>query len=127
MESEPLNEMPKIEQKLKFENFLAEQATISAQFMETRIKERVHELVQEFRHESSNTIQNIFADLLSAGAFSWLLLISKREIAILKDFIDQIICGLSDTGGSQMYKLPSDWKSGATQTKPVNKACLRRL
>jgi hypothetical protein len=70
MESEALNEMQNFEQKLKFENFLAEQPTISAQFMETRMKERVHELVQEFRHESSNTIKNIFADILSAGAFS---------------------------------------------------------
>jgi hypothetical protein len=108
MESEALNKMQKFEQKLKFENFMAEQPTISAQFMETRMKERVHELVQEFRHESSNAIKNIFADLFSAGAFSWLLLISKREIAILKDFIDQIIYGLSDTAKAFLIILVTD-------------------
>ncbi|GAB1540949.1 proton extrusion protein PcxA [Scytonema sp. NUACC21] len=108
MEEKALEEMQKFEQKLKFENLMSEEATISAELMETQMKEKVHEIVQDFRQESSNAIKNVFADLLSVGAFCWLLLISKREIVILKDFIDQIIYGLSDTAKAFLIILVTD-------------------
>jgi hypothetical protein len=75
---------------------------------EVEMKKKVSELVEEFRAESANAIKNIFADILSVGAFIWLVLVSKRDIAVLKDFIDQIVYGLSDSAKAFIIILFTD-------------------
>ncbi|WP_443216699.1 hypothetical protein [Scytonema sp. HK-05] len=97
IEDKALVEMQRFEEKIKFENLMISSAEISPEKIENQMREKVREIAQEFRVESSNGLKNIFADLLSVGAFRWLIIVSKREIAVLKDFIDQIVYGLSDS------------------------------
>ncbi len=108
MEEKALVEMQRFEEKIKFENFMVSSAEISPEKIENQMREKVREIAQEFRVESSNAIKNIFADLLSVGAFSWLIIVSKREIAVLKDFIDQIVYGLSDSAKAFIIILFTD-------------------
>ena len=72
------------------------------------MKEKVHELAEEFRAEGANAVKNVFADMLAVGAFVWLLLVSKRELAVLKDFFDQIVYGLSDSAKAFIIILCTD-------------------
>lgn len=108
MEEEAMLELERFEEKLKFENLLNPSLEPSLQKTEEQLKEKVHELAEEFRGESSNAIKNVFADILSVGAFVWLLLISKRELAVLKDFFDQIVYGLSDSAKAFIIILCTD-------------------
>jgi len=108
MEEKALEEMQKFEERLKFQNLLNGITETSPEEMEKRVKERVEEIAEEFRRESSNAIKNVFADLLSVGAFIWLLLISKRELAVLKEFFDQIVYGLSDSAKAFIIILFTD-------------------
>lgn len=108
MEEKALVEMQRFEEKLKFENLMNGAAEILPARIETEMKKKVRELVEEFRAESANAIKNIFADILSVGAFSWLVFVSKRDIAVLKDFIDQMVYGLSDSAKAFIIILFTD-------------------
>ncbi|MGL5926595.1 proton extrusion protein PcxA [Chroococcidiopsis sp.] len=108
MEEKALEEMRKSEERLRFQNLLTGGEEISPVEIEKRLQERVAEIAEEFRAESSNAIKNVFADLLSVGAFIWLLLMSKRELAVLKEFFDQIVYGLSDSAKAFIIILFTD-------------------
>lgn len=108
MEEKAMLELQRFEEKIKFENLLSGVIEPSPEKTTEQLKEKVHELAEEFRAESSNAIKNVFADILSIGAFVWLLLISKRELAVLKDFIDQIVYGLSDSAKAFIIILFTD-------------------
>lgn len=108
MEEKAMLELERFEEKIKFQNLLNGVLEPSPQKTEEQLKEKVHELAEEFRGESSNAIKNVFADILSVGAFVWLLLISKRELAVLKDFFDQVVYGLSDSAKAFIIILFTD-------------------
>lgn len=107
MEERALEEMRKFEEKIKFEQLLTG-AEISPLVSEEKIKEKVSEIAKMYRHESTDAIENVFADLCAIGAFTWLIIASKREIAILKDFIDQVVYGLSDSAKAFIIILFTD-------------------
>ena len=107
MEEEALVEMQRFEEKIKFQNLIGE-AVISSEQIEERMKERAQEIAHEYRGESANAIKNIFADLLSIGAFSFILVVSKREIVIIKDFLDNLVYGLSDSAKAFVIILLTD-------------------
>ncbi|MBW4695088.1 MAG: proton extrusion protein PcxA [Lyngbya sp. HA4199-MV5] len=82
----------------------AEQET----FIEDKLKERAEEIRLEFSHASADAIKNIFADLFAAGAFAIVLLLKRREVAILKSFIDDTVYGLSDSAKAFIIILFTD-------------------
>jgi hypothetical protein len=108
MEEKALQEMQKFEERLKFQNLLNGVEEPSPAEIEQRMRQKVAEIAAEFRAESSNAIKNVFADLLSVGAFICLLLVSKRELAVLKEFFDQIVYGLSDSAKAFIIILFTD-------------------
>ncbi|WP_250125398.1 proton extrusion protein PcxA [Chroococcidiopsis sp. CCMEE 29] len=108
MEERAIIEMQRFEEKLRFQTLLTGVVELSPHQIETRMREKVLEIAQEYRAESSNAIKNVFADLFALGSFSVLLLLSRREIAVLKDFIDQIVYGLSDSAKAFIIILFTD-------------------
>lgn len=108
MEEEALAELQRFEERLRFNNFINNNASLSSEVLEYELQEKAVEIAEEFRRASSNAIKNVFADILSVGTFTWLLLISKREIAVLKDFFDHIVYGLSDSAKAFIIILFTD-------------------
>ncbi|MEH1797994.1 MAG: proton extrusion protein PcxA [Nostoc sp.] len=108
MEEEALVELERFEEKLKFENLIIKAPPLLPEQMEAEMKNKAKELAEEFRHESSGAIKNVFADMFSVIAFIWLLLVSKSSIAVLKDFFDNIVYGLSDSAKAFIIILFTD-------------------
>ncbi|MCC5598283.1 proton extrusion protein PcxA [Nostoc favosum] len=108
MEEEALVELQRFEEKLKFENFIRNAPPLLPNQIEIEMKKRAVKLAEEFRHESSNAIKNVFADIFSVVAFIWLLLVSKSSIAVIKDFFDRIVYGLSDSAKAFIIILFTD-------------------
>lgn len=108
MEEEALKELEKFEERIKFDNLLLNAEPLSLEQMENQIKTKAHEISEEFSETSSNALKNVFADILSVVAFSCLLLVSKKEIAELKDFFDHIVYGLSDSAKAFIIILFTD-------------------
>ncbi len=108
MEEEALVELHRFEEKLKFENLITKAPPLLPERMEIELKNRAVELAEEFRNESSNAIKNVFADIFSVVAFIWLLVVSKSSIAVIKDFFDHIVYGLSDSAKAFIIILFTD-------------------
>jgi len=108
MEEAALVEIQRFEERVKFESLISKAPPLSSEEIESHIKEKAHEIAEEFRQEGSDAIKNIFADLFAVGAFIWLLVVSKPSIILLKDFIDSIVYGLSDSAKAFIIILCTD-------------------
>ncbi|MBW4578469.1 MAG: proton extrusion protein PcxA [Tildeniella nuda ZEHNDER 1965/U140] len=78
------------------------------ELIESKLKERAEEIQLDYSDESSGAIKNIFADLFSVAAFAIVLMVSRREVAILKSFIDDTVYGLSDSAKAFVIILLTD-------------------
>jgi hypothetical protein len=108
MEEEALSELERFEEKIRFENLIQKSPPLSLEKRESLLKEKAHDIAEEYRDSSTNAIKNVFADILSVGAFILLLVFSKREIVMLKAFFDNIIYGLSDSAKAFIIILFTD-------------------
>lgn len=108
MEEEALHELQRYSERLRFEEFIGKVEPMSEAEIEERIREKAIEIEAEYLALSTNAIKNIFADIFASVAFAAVLLNSRREIAILKSFIDEIVYGLSDSAKAFIIILFTD-------------------
>ncbi|QLE55425.1 proton extrusion protein PcxA [Nostoc sp. TCL26-01] len=108
MEEEALVRLQRFEERIKFENLISNAPPLSSEEIETKMQAKAQEVAKEFRGESSNAIKNVFADIFSVAAFIWLLLVSKSSIAVIKEFFDNVVYGLSDSAKAFIIILFTD-------------------
>lgn len=108
MEEEAIAELNRFEKKLKFQNIINDKNPLSKEQMEDKIKEKAQNIAQDYQHLSLNAIRNVFADILSVFTFVCLLIISQKDIAVLKNFFDNIVYGLSDSAKAFIIILFTD-------------------
>lgn len=108
MEEEAFVKLNQYQQLLRFQHYLKEAPPLTEAEIDERVREKAEEIAAEYRHESSNAIKNIFADLISAAAFAILLISSREEIQLLKSFIDEVVYGISDSAKAFIIILFTD-------------------
>jgi hypothetical protein len=108
MEEEAFVELQRFEEELKFKSLLGIVPNLTQEAREEEVKEKAHELADEYRNRGANAIKNIFADLLSLIAFCAVIFNSKQDIIVLKSFIDDIVYGLSDSAKAFIIILFTD-------------------
>ncbi|MEH2067020.1 MAG: proton extrusion protein PcxA [Nostoc sp.] len=108
MEKEALHELQNFQAALRFESFITQAPKLSSEEVQEKIKDKAFEIAEEFRIKSSLSISNIFADLISLISFGLVISLSKKEIVIVKSFIDNIVYGLSDSAKAFLIILFTD-------------------
>lgn len=108
LEEKALSELQRFEEKLKFDVLIGKVPELSEESREEKIKEKAKELADEYSQTSSDAVKNVFSDLFSIAAFCCVILTSRREIQILKSFIDEIVYGLSDSAKAFIIILFTD-------------------
>ena len=112
MEEEALLELERFEEKIKFQAIINSPPSLSMQEIEEEIEEEVQieakKIAEEYRIMSGNAIKNVFADIISVIVFICFLVFSKREIAVLKEFFDYVVYGLSDSAKAFIIILFTD-------------------
>ncbi|MEG3986717.1 proton extrusion protein PcxA [Microcoleus sp. S28C3] len=108
LEEEALQELERFEQHLKFQRLIGLAPSLSLEETENKIADKAIELAEEYRSESGGAIKNIFADLISCIAFAAIIVTNKKEIEILKSFMDDVIYGLSDSAKAFVIILFTD-------------------
>ena len=108
MEEEGLLKLQRFEERIKFEALITNAPPLGSEELEKKIKEKAEEVKEEFRQESDNAIKNVFADICAVISFTVLLLMSKSSIAVLKEFIDNVVYGLSDSAKAFIIILFTD-------------------
>ncbi len=76
--------------------------------IETKIREKAGELAEEYQARSADAIKNVFADIFSAIAVMIFLAKSRRQIAIFRTFLDEVVYGLSDSAKAFIIILFTD-------------------
>jgi hypothetical protein len=108
MEEEGLLKLQRFEERIKFEALISNAPPLESEELEKKIKEKAEEVKEEFRQESDNAIKNVFADICAVISFTVLLLMSKSSVAVLKEFIDNVVYGLSDSAKAFIIILFTD-------------------
>jgi hypothetical protein len=108
LEREAIEEVEAFEKKIKFEINIGKTPDLSTEDVEKLVHQKSIEVARKSEHEGSNALQNIFADLLSAIAFAWILIAGKRSVEILKDFLDEKIYGLNESAKAFLIILFTD-------------------
>ncbi len=77
-------------------------------YIQERVRERARELAQDYQRRGSNAIKNVFADIASVLALGLVLTTNRREVSVLKSFIDETVYGLSDSAKAFIIILFTD-------------------
>lgn len=108
MEEEAFAELRRYEERLYFQSTIGLIPRLSPEQKELEIREKAEELSEEFRGRGINAIANVFADFFSLVAFGAIIYFCKREIQIIKSFLDEIAYGLSDSAKAFLIILLTD-------------------
>ena len=105
---EAFEELQRFEELLKFKTMIGIEPNLSAEERENKIRDKAEEIKENYWLQGQNAIKNIFADIAAVIVFCLVLINSKREIAILKGFIDEVVYGLSDSAKAFIIILFTD-------------------
>ncbi|MEH2117641.1 proton extrusion protein PcxA [Nostoc sp.] len=108
IQKEALHELHNFEQALKFEHLLNQAPPLSSEVITDKIKDKAIEIAEKSHIQSNSAISNVFADFISLISFSIIIAFSKREILIVKSFMDTIVYGLSDSAKAFLIILFTD-------------------
>ncbi|MGL4619436.1 MAG: proton extrusion protein PcxA [Chroococcidiopsis sp.] len=97
MKEEALKELQTFEEELKLERLMGAAPALTSEAIEEKVKDKATEISQEFRHRSNNAVSNVFADIIAVLSFALVLLWRRKDIMMLKSFMDNIVTGLSDS------------------------------
>ncbi|MCC5642627.1 proton extrusion protein PcxA [Nostoc sp. CHAB 5824] len=108
MEKEAFHELYNFQAELRFEYLLNQTPPLSSDVIKEKIQHKAIEIAEKAHIQSINDISNVFADIISLISFSIIIVISRKEIVILKSFIDTIVYGLSDSAKAFLIILFTD-------------------
>ncbi len=108
LEEEAFMELHRYEENLYFRSIIGLAPPISDEEVKDRVYQKAQKLALEYRHQGIGAISNVFADFFSLLAFTIIIALCKREILIIKSFLDEIIYGLSDSAKAFLIILLTD-------------------
>jgi hypothetical protein len=108
MEDEAREELRRYEDRLRFEVLIGKAPPMTEVQIEAQTQRKAAEIEEQYRQRSSDAVKNVFADMFAVAAFVLILTSSKREIAVMKSFIDELIYGLSDSAKAFIIILFTD-------------------
>ncbi|KFF41459.1 MAG: CemA family [Candidatus Atelocyanobacterium thalassa isolate SIO64986] len=108
LEEEAFEELSHYEEILRFQGLIGLREPLNEEKVEEKVKEKAQEITQQYRIQGINSVGNVFADLFSVTAFVIVVVFSRKEIEILKAFLDEILYGLSDPAKAFLIILFTD-------------------
>lgn len=108
LEDEALMELHRYEENLHFKSLIGLAPPITSEEVEEKVHLKAEEIKIQYRYQGVNSVSNVFADFCSLFAFAAIIFFCKREIAIIKSFLDEIVYGLSDSAKAFLIILLTD-------------------
>ncbi|MGH2413918.1 MAG: proton extrusion protein PcxA, partial [Microcystaceae cyanobacterium] len=108
LEEEAFIELQHFEEALHFRGLIGLSPKLSPEEVEEKVKNKANEISENYRRRGIDAVANIFADIFSLAAFAVVIFISKREIEIVKSFLDEIVYNLSDSAKAFLIILFTD-------------------
>ncbi|EAZ94149.1 proton extrusion protein PcxA [Crocosphaera chwakensis CCY0110] len=108
LEEEAFEELSHYEEILRFQGLIGLREPLTDEEVEEKVQEKAQEITEAYRGQGINSIGNVFADLFSVTAFAIVIVSSRKEIEVLKSFLDEILYGLSDPAKAFLIILFTD-------------------
>ncbi|WP_414623189.1 proton extrusion protein PcxA [Calothrix sp. CCY 0018] len=108
IEEEVLHEFTIYQKELRLRNYYLQAPQLSPEEIQQKQKQKAIEIAEKFNRQNNRAIGNIFADLISLIVFALIIATSKRELAILRLFLDDVFYGLSDSAKAFLIILFTD-------------------
>ncbi len=108
LEEEAFVEFHRYQEKLEFKSLIGLSPPLTGEEMKEKLHDKAYEIAESYRYQGVDAIGNVFADLFSLAAFAGVIFFCKREILIIKSFLDEIIYGLSDSAKAFLIILLTD-------------------
>ena len=108
LEEEALMELKHYEETLHFKSLIGFGPTLTPDQEIEKVKEKAQEISESFKYRSYNAITNIFADVFSLAAFAMVIVTNRKDIEIVKSFLDEIFYTLSDSAKAFLIILFTD-------------------
>ena len=97
LEEQAVEKLRIYKEELEFDALLRGEAPPSADVLVQLLSERAAELKHDADLESVRAIRNVLSDLAGLLAFAGLCFVSRKELRVLRGFLDEVIYGLSDS------------------------------
>ncbi|MDJ0728568.1 MAG: proton extrusion protein PcxA [Crocosphaera sp.] len=108
LEEEAFKELSHYEEILRFQGLIGLREPLAEEEVEKKVQEKAQEITETYRAQGIDSIGNVFADLFSVTAFAIVIVSSRKEIEVLKSFLDEILYGLSDPAKAFLIILFTD-------------------
>ncbi|MGK7945582.1 MAG: proton extrusion protein PcxA [Microcystaceae cyanobacterium] len=108
LEEEAFQELKHFEEHLRFQGLIGLKPKLSESEIEEKMVHEAEEITERFRRKGMDAFANVFADLFSLGAFAGVIAMNRREIEIVKGFLDEILYSLSDSAKAFLIILFTD-------------------
>jgi len=97
LQQEAIRKLRFYQSEVEFEALLAGATPPSRDQMQAALAEKAEELRKDADRESNDAIKNIISDALGFSSFVLVCFFGKRDIQVLKGFLDEVLYGLSDS------------------------------
>ncbi|MFQ6537201.1 MULTISPECIES: proton extrusion protein PcxA [Aphanothece] len=83
--------------EIEFDYLLTGQPLPSREELHAKLASRAQELKEQADQESTHAIKNVFADLAGLFGFLFVCVVWRRDLQVLRGFLDELVYGLSDS------------------------------
>ena len=97
LEERAVEQLRVYKEELEFEALLKSEDPPSSEQLVQKLTQRAAELKQDADQESVRALRNVLSDFAGLIAFVVLCLVSRKQLRVLRGFLDEAIYGLSDS------------------------------
>ena len=97
LQEKAVNKLRIYQQELEFEALLEGKAPPSPEEIRSALVSKASELKEEADGESLEATKNVLADLAALVGFTLVCLLGRRDLQVLRGFLDEAVYGLSDS------------------------------
>ncbi|MEB3234053.1 MAG: proton extrusion protein PcxA [Cyanobacteriota bacterium] len=97
LEEKAVEKLRLFQAEIEFDALLNGKPLPTRQELQQQLAQKAQDLKDQADSESTEAIKNVFADLLALLGFAAVCVVCRRDLQVLKGFIDELIYGLSDS------------------------------
>ena len=97
LEEKAVEKLRVFQAEIEFDALLKGDALPTREELQARLADRAQELKNEADLESTHAIKNVLADICGLIGFVLVCLFGRRDLQVLRGFLDELIYGLSDS------------------------------
>ncbi|MEB3184468.1 MAG: proton extrusion protein PcxA [Cyanobacteriota bacterium] len=97
LEEQAVEKLRVFQAEIEFDALLKGQALPTREELQARLANRAQELKDEADLESTHAIKNVLADIGALIGFVAVCLVGRRDLQVLRAFLDELVYGLSDS------------------------------